>query len=226
MTGTLLLLGVVTALVSSSLAGTMLDAPIDSLAIASHQSQLLAAVLSQFLSAAVSACIAVALYPAIREQSRGLAIGAVAFRTFEAVFYAISAAAMLGLMALARGPASDPTYVASMSTILGVLRNSSNFVFGVLAFSIGAAMYYLALYRSKLIPRWLSAWGLAAIVPLVVAALLAFFAGDSFAIAGKAQLMAAPIALQEIVLGVWLITKGFDTAPSTSVRTLARPRIP
>ena len=224
MTGTLLLLGVVTALVSSSLAGTLLDAPIDSLAIASHQSQLLAAVLIQFLSAAVSAGIAVALYPAIREHSRGLALGAVAFRTFEAVFYAISAAAMLGLMALARGPASVPTYVASMSTILSVLRNSSNFVFGVLAFSIGAAMYYLVLYRSKLIPRWLSAWGLAAIVPLVVAALLAFFAGGSFAIAGNAQLMAAPIALQEIVLGVWLMAKGFDSAPSTSVRTLAPPR--
>jgi hypothetical protein len=209
MTGTLLLLGVVTALVSSSLARTLLDAPVDSLAIVSHQSRLLVAVLFQFLSAAVSAGIAVALYPAIREHGRGLAIGAVAFRTFEAVFYAISAAAMLGLMALARGPAKDPSYVASMSTILSVLRNSSNFVFGVLAFSIGAAMYYLVLYRSKLIPRWLSAWGLAAIVPLVVAALLAFFAGESFAIAGQAQLMAAPIALQEIVLGVWLMAKGF-----------------
>src|SRR4029453_623339 len=136
--GTLLLLGVVTALVSSSLAGTLLDAPIDSLAIASHQLQLLAAVLIQFLSAAVSAGIAVALYPAIREHNRGLAIGAGAFRTIEAVFYAISAAAMLGLMALARGPASVPSHVASMSTILSVLRNSSNFVFGVLAFSIGA----------------------------------------------------------------------------------------
>jgi hypothetical protein len=200
--------------VSSSLAGARLDAPIDSLAIASHQSQLLVAVLFQFLSAAVSAGIAVALYPAIREHSRGLAIGAVAFRTFEAVFYAISAAAMLGIMALARAPASNSNYVASMSTTLSVLRNSSNFVFGVLAFSIGAAMYYLVLDRSKLIPRWLSAWGLAAIVPLVVAALLAFFAGDSFAIAGQAQLMAAPIALQEIVLGVWLMAKGFDSAPA------------
>jgi hypothetical protein len=106
-----------------------------------------------------------------------------------------------------------------MSTILGALRNSSNFVFGVLAFSIGAAMYYLVLYRSKLIPRWLSAWGLAAIVPLVVAALLALFAGGSFAIAGHAQLMAAPIALQEIVLGVWLIAKGFDSATSPAART-------
>jgi len=218
-TGTLLLLGVVTAVMSSSLAGTLLGAPIDSVAVLSHQSQLLVAVLFQFLSAAASAGIAIALYPAIREHGRGLAIGAVSFRTFEAVFYAISAAAMLGLMALARGPAKDPTYVASMSTILGALRNSSNFVFGVLAFSIGAAMYYLVLYRSKLIPRWLSAWGLAAIVPLVVAALLAFFAGGSYAIAGHAQLMAAPIALQEIVLGVWLIAKGFDSATSPAART-------
>ncbi len=53
---------------------------------------------------------------------------------------------------------------------------------------------------------------------MVVAALHAFFAADSFAIAGKTQLMAAPIALQEIVLGVWLMAKG----PAPPLRPLRR----
>jgi len=187
-TGTLFILGIVTVLISTSLTDPLTD-----------KTRVLVGVLFQFASALVSAGIAVSLYPTLREHSHGLAMGAVAFRIIEAVFYTISAA---GTVVLTKDP--------SMSAAINTLRNSSNFIFGVLSFSVGATLYYVVLYRSRLIPRWLSGWGLAAIVPLVIASLIACFTTESFAIEGKTQALAVPIALQEMVLGVWLIAKGFN----------------
>jgi hypothetical protein len=46
---------------------------------------------------------------------------------------------------------------------------------GVLAFYIGATPYHLVFYRSQLIPRWLSVWGLAGTVLGLAAGLLVLF---------------------------------------------------
>jgi len=78
---------------------------------------------------------------------------------------------------------------------------------GVLAFYTGATLYYLVFYRSQLIPRWLSVWGLAGTVLGLVAGLLVLF--QSIAVlSGTQVVLNLPIAVQEMVLAVWLIVKG------------------
>jgi len=80
---------------------------------------------------------------------------------------------------------------------------------GVLAFYTGATLYYLVFYRSQLIPRWLSVWGLAGTVLGLVAGLLVLF--QSIAVlSGTQVVLNLPIAVQEMVLAVWLIVKGFS----------------
>jgi len=79
----------------------------------------------------------------------------------------------------------------------------------LLAFSVGGLMYYLVFYRSKLIPTWLSAWGIAGTVLLMVAGVLVVFGVIGPLSAGQVGL-AAPIGLQEMVLAGWLIVKGFN----------------
>ena len=85
----------------------------------------------------------------------------------------------------------------------------------LLSFGLGAMMYYWVFYRSRLVPRWLSAWGLIAIPMLTVSALLVMFRLIDN-LSTTQVVLALPIAVQEMVLAVWLIAKGFAPAPSPS----------
>jgi 4-amino-4-deoxy-L-arabinose transferase-like glycosyltransferase len=76
-------------------------------------------------------------------------------------------------------------------------------------------MYYYIFYRSKLIPRWLSGWGLIAIIMNLASALLVLFGLiDHFST--TQVILSVPIGLQEMVLAVWLIAKGFNPSAIAS----------
>lgn len=83
----------------------------------------------------------------------------------------------------------------------------------VLAYSTGALIYYAVFYRWRLVPRWLSVWGIAGVLLILTACLFALFRNN--AVTGYALLI-APIAVQEDVLAVWLLVKGFSQSPLTS----------
>jgi len=87
---------------------------------------------------------------------------------------------------------------------------------GGLAFSLGALMYYYLLYQSKLIPRWLSGWGLVGVALGLAAYLNQFF---SVSASSGIELGHIPIFLQEMVLAVWLIVKGFNSSAIASEST-------
>jgi hypothetical protein len=70
-------------------------------------------------------------------------------------------------------------------------------------------MYYYLLFQSRLIPRWLSGFGIAAIILMLTACVLALFSGNRIT---SYIPLEAPIFVQELVLGVWLIVKGFNPA--------------
>ena len=81
----------------------------------------------------------------------------------------------------------------------------------VLTFGLGALMYYWVFYRSRLVPRWLSGWGLVGATLVTVSGLLVMF-GLAVPLGTTQAVLALPIAVQEIVLAVWLIAKGFNPA--------------
>ena len=74
-------------------------------------------------------------------------------------------------------------------------------------FSLAALLLYIFLYRSRLVPRFISIWGLIAVISLftwnmVMAFGLSFSAGMVFVL---------PMILNEIFLGFWLIVRGFES---------------
>ena len=85
-------------------------------------------------------------------------------------------------------------------------------------FCLGALMFYAVLYQSRLVPRWLSVGGLAAVIPYLAAEFLALFALLD-PLSATASLLFVPMAVQEMVLAVWLIVKGFSPAAIASVPT-------
>jgi hypothetical protein len=75
---------------------------------------------------------------------------------------------------------------------------------------IGALMYYYVFYRTNLIPRWLSGWGLVAIILHLASVFVTMFTQiDPFS-GSLTILMNIPAGLQELTLAVWLIVKGFN----------------
>ena len=104
-------------------------------------------------------------------------------------------------------------------TLLMASRDWLGPVAGVLTFGLGAFMYYWVLYRSRLVPRWLSGWGIVGITLVIASGLLVMF-GLAAPLSMPQVVLALPIAVQEMVLAVWLIAKGFN--PSVIAAEYAR----
>jgi hypothetical protein len=81
-------------------------------------------------------------------------------------------------------------------------------------------MLYYLLYQSKLIPRWISAWGVFAILLSIAANFLIMFRLQS-ASSTIDTVMHLPLFVQEMVMAVWLIVKGFNPAAMASLSAKA-----
>ena len=80
----------------------------------------------------------------------------------------------------------------------------------VIVFSLDAVMLYVMLYRSRLVPRWISIWGFIAILMHFSTAFLIMFHILGSGLSPIIGAINLPIFLQEMVMAVWFIGKGFD----------------
>ena len=201
------------ALASTALLAPILGAPDYLTRISSNEGQVLWGALFQFVGGAACPAIAIALYPVLRKHSEGLAIGSVGFRLIEGALYVVIVVCLLLLVTLSeesvRAGAPAPSAYAVPAVLLMAARDWLGPVAAVLTFGLGALMYYSVFYRSRLVPRWLSAWGLVAITLVMVSSLLVMFRLAA-PMSATQVVLALPIAVQEMVLAVWLIARGFN----------------
>jgi hypothetical protein len=219
LTGVLFIIATVADLLGAAVRPDLTGA--DYLSVVSAQGDRVAAgALLLLLAAFACAGIATSMYPILRKAHVGLALGSVVFRTIEAVMYVIAVVSLLSLLTLGQqlvsaGAAERASLGVVGGLLLGLREHAA--LAGVFAFCLGAFLYYCALFRSRLIPRWLSGWGIAAIVLMTTAGVLALSNDD--AVTSYVPL-ALPIFLQEMVLAGWLIAKGFSpSAVPSAART-------
>jgi hypothetical protein len=209
--GVLLITATVASVVGTELSRSLLDGPDYLSSVSAHASRVAAGSLLELVAAGASAGIAIALYPVLRRWSAGLALGSVVFRTAEAVLYMVAVGSLLSVLALGQRSPGAGADAASFRTIGDALLDVRQQVtlMGVFAFGVGALLYYLAFYRSRLVPRWLSGSGIVAIVLTFLACVLSLFTQNELT---TYTIVLLPIAVQEVVLAVWLIAKGLSSS--------------
>jgi len=201
------------SILSATPLGSALDEPGYLSKLAGLDSSVVMTALIEFIWAATGAGIAIGLYPILRRYSRAVALGSVAARVVEGVFVLIGTLSLLALLtvsqqSLAAGASAQSSFQPVGDALIAVRDWSHGFV-ALLAFGTGALLYYYVLYTSRLIPRWLSGWGLVGAALLLVSTVMAGLAQD-FGFTTVNTVLNIPIGLQEMVFAVWLIVKGFD----------------
>jgi hypothetical protein len=183
--------------------------------VSSHSNQVATSAFFNLIAAFSSGGIAVSMYPVLKGSNLSLALGSVIFRAMEGVLYIVAVVSLLSLLMLSQdftnAEVADRFSLQAISDMLLNARDLATLA-AVFSFSLGAFMYYYIFFQSRLIPRWLSGWGIAAVILMMIACVLALFSGKP--VTGY-TLLIIPIALQEMVLAVWLIVKGFSIPNTT-----------
>ncbi|MDP4094962.1 MAG: DUF4386 domain-containing protein [Bacillota bacterium] len=197
---------------SKSLLDSILKSPDYLSKIAANQTQIITGVLLLVIMAVACASIAIWLYPVLKKHNEVLAIGAVSFRLLEAALFFVAAISILAMIPLSHeyinGAASN---LKNIGTVLLSIRDTTTNILALLAWNIGAFMYYYVFFRTRLVPRWLSVWGLAGVTLCMVSCILVLY-GTIQPFSDIQVAINAPIGLQELVLAVWLIVKGYNTS--------------
>lgn len=214
--GMLLITATVAVLLSEAVLTSLLKSPVDLNTIHANESQLAMGALLQLIAAMACAGIAIGLYPILKKHNAALALGSVAFRTIEAVMYFVGVVGLLSLWTLSQafvgaGP-SRASFLQTLASFIPAARDWTSLL-AVFAFGLGALLYYRVFYQSRLIPRWLSSWGLLGAALAIAGGLLVMFGVVGY-LSTIQVVLSLPIGVQEMVLAVWLIGKGF--APSAS----------
>ena len=216
--GVLLILCSAASIVSVVPLGGTVSAPVDFAKLAGSANAVVVTALLEFVWAATGMGVSVALYPALRRYNPALALGSVVGRVAENVFLMVGTLSLLVLLTLSQQAAASPATVSFQATgdALVAVRDWVGGFVAMVPFAIGSLLYSLVMYRSRLVPRWLSGWGLVAAVLSLLATIYAGFTQD-FGFTTVNVVLSAPIALQEMVLAVWLIVRGFTVPAGRSV---------
>ena len=165
---------------------------------------------------------AVTLYPVVKRQNEGFALGFVASRVLEASMIFAGVVSLLSLVSLRQhlGGAAGANTAALVTTGAShVAVYNATFLLGQSFMpAINAVLLGTLLYQSRLVPRALPVLGLIG-APLLIAAVFATYFGGIEQSSSWAALLALPIAAWEFSLGVWLVVKGFRPCPITTGTT-------
>lgn len=161
------------------------------------------------------ACIgtAVTLYPVLKRQNEGIAMGFVGVRILEAATIYAGIVSLLSVVTLRQSGAGIGALVTGQAL---VAQYYWTFQFGqAMLPAINALLLGSLLYQSRLVPRVLPVLGFIGAALLIVASV-----GTVFGLWGQASPLTAiatlPIALWEFSLGIYLVAKGFKPSPITA----------
>jgi hypothetical protein len=159
---------------------------------------------------------AVVLYPVLKRQNEGVALGFLGTRVLEASTIFADVVCLMAIVTLRRaGVGADALVIGKVLVAMyGLFRLGQNLMPAVNDLLLGSL-----LYRSRLVPRVLPVLGILGAPLLIANTIVVMFgitSGPLYVLTGIGVL---PIALFEFSLGVWLVVKGFNPSAITSLAT-------
>ena len=207
--GVLFIIGTVAGVLSFVVTGSILDDPDYLIRVSADGNQIIIGALLVLIMGFALAMVPVMMCPIFRKYNEVLALGSVVFRgALEAATDIAIVVGWLLLLTLSREyvdtGAPDASYFQTLGTLL---LGAVDWMEQILAivFSLGALMIYSLFYQSRLIPQWLSLWGLVGAILYLAVPLLGMFGSEL-------GILMIPLAVQEMVLALWLIVKGFNSS--------------
>ena len=201
--GVLYIIGTVVFVLSGVVSGSVLTGPAYLAQVAAQPNHVAIGALLVLLAGFALAMVPVVFWPVGKRYNETLAMGYVVFRgALESIFYIVTALLWLLLIALSKEP--------DAGQIAGFVRTTETVIWDqviAIPFVLGALMFYVVLYQYRLVPRWLAIWALVG-APLYIVAPIGGMFGLSLVV------FTGPLAVQEMVMAVWLIAKGFNRVPT------------
>lgn len=212
--GILFIIGTVSGILSGVVTAPVRTDAAYPLNVDAGETQWIAGTLFVLLMGLALAMVPILLYPIFRKHNEALAFGSVLFRgVFETICQLLLVISMFLLLSVselyAKAGAVD---VSNLQASMLVASGEWLQMIGGIVFSVGTLMIFILFFQTRLIPRWLSAWGVLGAVLYFTAKIVSMFSPLHTAPlieSGIGQLM-IPTAIQEMVFAIWLIAKGFD----------------
>lgn len=217
--GVLYIIGTIAGMLSHVLTGPILGDPDYLVNVSANEIRIIAGALFVLIMGFALAMVPVMIFPLLKKYNEALALGYVVFRgALETVMYIVLVISWLFLIPVSQEYVKAGTPDTSYFQTLGAVLLEGHDLMGpvqTIVFCLGALIFYYLLYQTNLIPRWLSGWGLIAIIPYFAAGLLVLF-GFFGSLSTSEIVLEFPLALQEMVMAVWLIVKGFNSSAIAS----------
>jgi hypothetical protein len=217
--GVLYIIGTVAGILCKVLTGSIQNDLNLLTKVTANENQIIIGALFLLIMGLALAMVPVMMFPILKKHNEALALGYVVYRgALETVTTIAMVVGWLFLTILGReyiAGAPGASYFQTLGTLL-LKGNGSISTISQIVFPLGALIFYYLLYQSKLIPRWISGWGLIAAILWIAVTFL-----DLFGLISQWStiqvILALPIGLQEMVMAVWLIVKGFNPSAVASL---------
>jgi len=217
--GVLYIIGTVAGILCKVLTGSIQNDLNLLTKVTANENQIIIGALFLLIMGLALAMVPVMMFPILKKHNEALALGYVVYRgALETITTIAMVIGWLFLTVLSQqyiAGATDASYFQTLGTLL-LNGNDSISTISQIVFPLGALIFYFLLYQSKLIPRWISGWGLIAAILWLATTFLDLF-GTISAWSTVQVVLALPLGLQEMVMAVWLIVKGFNPSAIASL---------
>jgi len=215
--GVLFLVATAAAATSQVILGSRLDDADYLTSLAADETQIRIAALLDLVTAAAVVAIPIMLFSILKRHGETISVGYLVARVLEAVVIIVGAIGLLALLVVSQdfvaGTQGDAASFETLGSMLLGVRDLTDPLGTQLIFALTAAILNYSLYRTRLVPRFLSIWGLVGMPLMLASGLLGLFGNDPFST--TSIVLAAPLAINEMALVVWLLVKGYNS-PQTA----------